>query len=169
VALAGEVDPRIGLVERDRDERIRLVVAQPDVEARLVLLDEVLLGQQRLGLAAHEQEVDRLGHLDHLHLAAGHAVGEVAGDPAADRLGLADVDDLARAVLEQIDARPVRQVASLLLEGITGPSPWPEDMATIPTSDTVRDLARERLGHEELRPGQLRPSSPRSAGATRCA
>ena len=95
VALAGEVDARELLVHRDRDERIRLVVAQPDVEPRLVLLDEVLLGEQRLGLGGDEQEVDRLGHLDHLDLAAGDAVGEVAGDPLADRLGLADVDDLA--------------------------------------------------------------------------
>src|SRR5262249_42856840 len=51
VALAREVDAREVLVERDADVRVGLVVAQPDVEARLVLLDEVLLGEQRLGLS----------------------------------------------------------------------------------------------------------------------
>ena len=50
VALAGEVDAREVLVEADRDVRVGLVVAQPDVEARLVLADEVLLGEQRLRL-----------------------------------------------------------------------------------------------------------------------
>ena len=45
VALAREVHARVGLVEGDGDERIGLVVAQADVEARPVLLDEALLGQ----------------------------------------------------------------------------------------------------------------------------
>ena len=58
MALAREVDARELLVHRDRDVGIGLVVAQPDVEARLVLLDEVLLGEQRLGLAGDEQELD---------------------------------------------------------------------------------------------------------------
>ena len=60
VALAREVDAREVLVERDRDVRVRLVVAQPDVEARPVLLDEVLLGEQRLGLGARHDELDAL-------------------------------------------------------------------------------------------------------------
>ena len=59
VPLAREVDPREVLVERDRDVGVRLVVAQPDVEARPVLLDEVLLGEQRLGLGLGDDEVDR--------------------------------------------------------------------------------------------------------------
>jgi hypothetical protein len=58
VALAREVHARKLLVHRDRDERIGLVVAQADVEARLVLLDEVLLDQQRLGLRRDEQVLD---------------------------------------------------------------------------------------------------------------
>src|SRR6202034_2809709 len=59
VALAGEIDAWVVLVERDRDERVGLVVAQADVEARAVLLDEALLGKQRLGLAADHDAVDR--------------------------------------------------------------------------------------------------------------
>ena len=60
VALAREVHAREVLVERDRDERIGLVVAQADVEARPVLLDEALLGQQRLGLAGDHHALDAL-------------------------------------------------------------------------------------------------------------
>ena len=62
VALAREVHPREVLVEADRDVRVRLVVAQPDVEARLVLLDEVLLGEQRLGLGVHDERLDVIDH-----------------------------------------------------------------------------------------------------------
>src|SRR6202012_4786953 len=58
VFLAGEVDPGVVLVEADRDVGVGLVVAQADVEARAVALDEALLGEQRLGLAGGDQRVD---------------------------------------------------------------------------------------------------------------
>jgi hypothetical protein len=112
VALAREVDARELLVHRDRDERIGLVVTQPDVEARLVLLDEVLLGEERLRLAGHEQELDVVDLGDHLAAAA----GEVRRHPAADRLRLADVDDAALRVAEQVDAGPVGERPALLHE-----------------------------------------------------
>ena len=73
MALAREVHAREVLVERDREERIGLVVAQADVEARLVLLDERVLGQQRLGLGGDEQELDLVDPRDHLDRAAGRA------------------------------------------------------------------------------------------------
>jgi hypothetical protein len=113
-------------------------------------------------------EVDRLGHLDHLHLAAGHAVGEVAGDPAADRLGLADVDDLARAVLEQVDARPVGRLLRWAFRASLAIS-RPEDMATIPTSDTVRDLARAPRSRGACARASSEAVQAAVAGATRSA
>ena len=58
VALAREVHAREVLVEADRDVGVRLVVAQPDVEARLVLLDERLLGEQRLRLGGDHERLD---------------------------------------------------------------------------------------------------------------
>ena len=119
VALAGEVHARIVLVERDRDERIGLVVAQADVEARPVLLDEALLGQQRLGLGGHDDAFDVLDAGDHLRVAgaARHlGLGEVRGDPLAHRLGLADVDHAPASVAEQVHARLVGQAATLLGE-----------------------------------------------------
>jgi hypothetical protein len=120
VALAREVDAREFLVHRDRDERIGLVVAQADVEARAVLLDEVLLGQQRLGLGGDEHELHPVDRVDHLVGAARDRVGEVAGHPLLQRLGLADIDDLALVVAEQVDARPVGQRLALL--GQAGPA-----------------------------------------------
>ena len=116
VPLAREVHARELLVHRDRDERIRLVVAQADVEPRSVLLDEVLLGEERLGLGGDEDELDRLDRIDHLVRAAGHGVREVAGDALLDRLRLADVDDLAALVAEQVDARPVGESLALVRE-----------------------------------------------------
>ena len=93
MALAGEVDAREVLVERDRDVRVGLVVAQPDVEARLVLADEVLLGEQRLGLGL-DDERPRSWSIsgEQLAPAVARASGEVRGDALADRLRLADVD-----------------------------------------------------------------------------
>ena len=41
---------------------IGLVIAQADVEARLVLLDEVLLGEQRLGLGVDDERLDVVDH-----------------------------------------------------------------------------------------------------------
>ena len=95
VALAGEVDARELLVEADPDVRIGLVVAQADVELRPVALDELLLGEQRLGLGLGDQEVDRRDPVDHLRRRE-WAAREVARDPLADRGRLADVQDLAR-------------------------------------------------------------------------
>ena len=46
------------LVERDREERVRLVVLQPDVEPRAVLLDEVELEEQGLDLVADLDPLD---------------------------------------------------------------------------------------------------------------
>ena len=58
-------------------------------------LDEVLLGEQRLGLGLGGDELD-LGDLaDHVDRPARAGLGEVPGHPLADRLRLADVEDLA--------------------------------------------------------------------------
>ena len=110
VLLAGEVDPREVLVEADADVGVGLVVAQADVEARPVALDEALLGEQRLGLGRGDEALDPVDARGEARLPA----GEVRGDPLADRARLADVDDLALAVVEEVDAGRVGQLAALL-------------------------------------------------------
>ena len=112
VALAREVHPREVLVERDRDVRVRLVVAQADVEPRLVLLDEVLLGEQRLGLGVNDERLDLVDHVDEIPASPRARVREVRRHPLADRDRLADVDHLAAAVAEQVHARLVRKLAA---------------------------------------------------------
>ena len=109
VALAREVHPRKVLVERDRDVGIGLVVPQADVEARLVLLDEVLLGQQRLGLGVDDERLDLIDDVDQTGASTRARIGEVRGHPLADRLRLAHVDDLAAGVAEQVNAGLVGQ------------------------------------------------------------
>ena len=110
VLLAGEVDARVVLVEADRDVGVGLVVAEADVEARPVALDEALLGEQRLGLVGGDQDVEAVDPRGEPRLAA----GEVRGDPFADRARLADVEQLAVAVVEEVDAGGVGQLAALL-------------------------------------------------------
>ena len=107
--LAGEVDARIILVEADADVGVGLVVAQADVEAGPVALDEALLGEQRLRLVRRDEEVDSVDARDE----AGLAAGEVGGDALADRACLADVEQLVVAVVEEVDAGGIGQLATL--------------------------------------------------------
>ena len=113
--LAGPLDAREVVAERDLDVRVALVVLEPDVEARLEALDEVGLEEQRLADA-----VD-LGHLDvgdpvddladavDVARAADDLLLPVAADAVAQALGLADVQHVAPGVLHQVHAGAVRQ------------------------------------------------------------
>jgi hypothetical protein len=118
VALAREVDAREVLVEADGDVGVRLVVAQPDVELRLVLLDEVLLGEQRLGLGDDHERLDVVDLLGQRGRAVHRRVGEVAGHPLADRLRLAHVDHAAAPVPEEVHAGLVGKPPALLAEAL---------------------------------------------------
>jgi hypothetical protein len=104
VALAREVHAREVLIQADRDVGVRLVVAQPDVEARLVLLDERLLGEQRLGLGGDHERLDVVDLVGQRGRPVQGRVAEVARDALLERLRLADVDDPAAAVTEQVNA-----------------------------------------------------------------
>src|SRR5690606_25539442 len=120
VLLAREVHAWEVLVEADADVGVGLVVAEADVEARPVALDEVLLGEQRLRLRLGRDELDVVDQGDHLGRAAVPArVAEVGGDPLADRLRLADVDDPPLGVAEQVDARSVREGPALLSQALS--------------------------------------------------
>jgi hypothetical protein len=110
VLLAGEVDPRVLLVEADADVGVGLVVAQADVELRPVALDEALLGQQRLRLGGGDEAVDAVDPGGQ----ARAAPGEVVGDAFADRARLADVEQLAAAPVEEVDPGRVGQRAALV-------------------------------------------------------
>ena len=93
----------------DGQERVALVVAQPDVEARPVPLDERVLEHQRFDVVANLDPLDRLGGRapSGRSGAAGRRVLEVVREPRAQGLGLADVDHPAVGVLELVGARGV--------------------------------------------------------------
>ncbi len=115
---AGDEDLRIAVAERELDIRIGLVVAQQDVEARLALLDEVVLERKRLALVVDHDVVDvhRFAHQR-----ASFGVGlrrfeQVGSHPRAQVLRLANVDDLALGVLVQVHAGLGGQRADFLLQ-----------------------------------------------------
>ena len=116
VPLAREHDARVVVLDRDRDVRERLVVAQPHVERRPVALDEVLLEVQRLDLGAGDDRLD----VGDPRRRAGRSPGALSLEPGlevlaharAQRLRLADVEHLAALASEEVDAGARRQRAS---------------------------------------------------------
>ncbi len=109
-AVLGELRP-FG-VAADDDIGKRLVVAQQHVEARPEALDQVVLEQQRFGLAVGDREFHGRGRRHHPHQARREPgrLG-IGRDPAAQRLRLADVENLAVGRDHAIDPRLARQGA----------------------------------------------------------
>ena len=112
--LAGPLDPREVVGQGDLDVRVALVVLEPDVEARLVALDEVGLEEQRLADRVDLGDLDVDDPIDDLADAmvsavAGDLLLPVAADAVAQALGLADVQDVAPGVLHQVHAGAVRE------------------------------------------------------------
>ena len=102
---AGYIDSWKSLV-REFDVRISFVVAQQDVKARLVLLDEVIFERERFLLVIDENVVDIARFRDQR---AGLDVRqlvfvEIAANARPQDLRLADVDDFPAAILVQIHA-----------------------------------------------------------------
>ena len=92
-----------------------LVVTQVDVEARLVLLDEGVFEDEGLFFGVGDQEVDvhHRGQAEADVKARVAGLGVVLPHPAAQVLGLADVDDLAVGVFHQIHARRAGEAVDL--------------------------------------------------------
>jgi hypothetical protein len=90
-------DPREVLAQRDLHERIALVVAEPDVEARPMLLDEVRLEEVRLAHRVGDDVLDvrHLGRHAHDPRVQPGLRSEVRADPMAEHVRLAHVQDPA--------------------------------------------------------------------------
>jgi hypothetical protein len=99
-----------------------LVVAQHDVEARLVLLDELVLEEQRLLLGVRQQHLEVAEDVvEDLHESARVGLREVRPHTGPEVHRLADVDDLAGLVPHEVAAGRRRQLGDLLLErGVHG-------------------------------------------------
>ena len=102
------------------DSEVAFIVAEHDIEARLVIFDEPPLCEQCLGFVA-----------DHHDLQVRHAVDqpaqlgrrliecrgpEIALHTAAQRNGLSHVYDAAVSIAHDVAARLVRQVAQFLTQ-----------------------------------------------------
>ena len=110
---AGEVDAGKVFGHCDANAGVLLVVAQMQVEAGLMLLDEVGFEDQRLGLGTDHQRLD--GNRLARELAGSDRGAlcprEIGAHPMAQRLGLAHIQDLALRAPQQIDARFGRKFA----------------------------------------------------------
>jgi len=114
---ARNVDARVMLAGQ-LDVRVSLVVAQKNVEARLVLLDEVILERERFLFVVDQNVVDIARFRDQ---AAGFGVGQlvfgkVAAHAVAEDFGLADIDHAAVRVLVQIHTGRQRELPCLFTE-----------------------------------------------------
>ena len=118
VPLAREHHARVVVLDRDRDVRERLVVAQADVERRAVALDQVLLQVQRLDLGVRDDHLDVGDPLRQpLDRRARVRRGlEVRAHARPQRLRLADVEHLAALVAEEVDAGLRRKPFQLLFQ-----------------------------------------------------
>ena len=117
--------PRRADPPAERDEV--LVVPELDVVAGPVLLDEVVLEDRRFLLVGGDDRLEvpdrALQDRDEGAVVALRVL-EVAPHARAQALGLADVDDDALLVLEEVDARLRRQRLELLDDGV-GEHPCP--------------------------------------------
>ncbi len=124
VAGAGDVAPpghqHTGkrLTQCDGYRGIALVVLQHRVEARPVLLDEVVLEDQRLGFVRHDDGLD-VGNKTAEQRVLGAVAGvcvHVAANPRRQPLRLSDVQHSSLVILPEVDAGTVRQGRELPLE-----------------------------------------------------
>ena len=108
----------IALGDGQLDVGIRLVVAQKDVVARLLLLDEVVLERQRFFLVVDDDvvEIDRLAQQRSGFGIGRRAFQKIRPHSRAQVVGLADVDDLALGVLVEIHAGRGRQGSNFLVK-----------------------------------------------------
>ena len=95
--------------------RVLLVVLEKDVKSRLMLFDEIGLEDESLNLVIDNDELKILDKLDHsprfrVHVAARL---EILSYAVAQAFRLADIDDLARGIFVEINARRGRQLLQL--------------------------------------------------------
>ena len=104
-------EARIALPRVEPQVDVVLVIPQVDIEPRLVLLDEGVLKDESLFFGIGDQKVDvhYRGQPEADMKTRVAALREILPHPAAQVLGLADVDHLAIGVLHQINARRARE------------------------------------------------------------
>ena len=94
-------------------ERVTLVVAEPHVESRVVLLDEAVLQHQRFDFVRNDGPLNRLRRPHHLRRTSVHVarILKVVRQALTQVRCLAHVDDAAIAILELVRTRRFRDRA----------------------------------------------------------
>ena len=183
--------PRPLLPAGDRQVGVGLVVAQADVEAGAVLLDEVVLHHQGRHLAVGDDPLHRGGGVHHGLGADRQVAAEVRREALAQRLRLSHVEHLAVGVAEQVGPRRVgdlggrgpalhepagyRPAASAPRQpeaAGTGPAiarlePYPahgEQAGDLPLGGEQRVLGRPALPHPVLHQALQAPPGGRGRG-----
>jgi hypothetical protein len=109
------------VARREADAQEVFVVAEFDVVARVMLLDERVLEDRRFLLGRGDDGVEITDRLlengDEVTLVGAGGL-KVTADPTPQALRLPDVDDDALLVLEEVDARLHRQSGKLFLDPI---------------------------------------------------
>ncbi len=119
VPLSREHDPRVFVLHGHGDVRVALVVAQADVERRPVALDQVLLEVECLDLGGRDDDLDLLDALDQpVEPEPAVPAAKVRAHAGAQRLRLADVEDGALGIAEQVDAWLRREPLELCLDAV---------------------------------------------------
>src|ERR1017187_7721033 len=115
---AGHVDARKALGQGQLYVGISLIVAQQNIEARFLLLDEVILKGERLFIVGDGYVIDVDGFADQrpCFRVFPAPLVEIGGDPRAQVLGLTDVNNLAFGVLVQVHAGRGGEAADFLGE-----------------------------------------------------
>ena len=105
-------NPRKRLLNRDLDVGIRLVIAQRDVEAGLVLLYEIRFENERVGLGGNDDRLEVADQSDQVPglYALELVVGEVAAHPRAQALRFSYVKGRTVPALPQINAGSIGKV-----------------------------------------------------------
>ena len=117
VLLARELDSRICGALGDGNEGVALVVTIVDVEGRIVLLDEVLLENERFGLVVHHDVVERCDLLHHERDLEPLVLTRHVLHHACTQIDcLADVQDLALGVLPKVASRSLGHALQLLAQ-----------------------------------------------------
>ena len=119
--FVGKREARIGPAG-ETDKGVALIVLEQNIVVRLMLLDEGVFEDQRLELAGDKDGVEMVDLRDHaagLFIVA-RAELEILADTVFELFRLADVDDLARCVHHQINARGERQVVGLFEQLLLG-------------------------------------------------
>lgn len=107
VGVSGDVDAGVVVAEGDDEVGEGFVVEEPGVEAGLDVFDQPVFGKQSFPLGLALNDVDLGDEVEHgRFLRAQFCRGdEIGGDPIFEVACLADVEDHARSIFHEIDAR----------------------------------------------------------------